>query len=110
MEKLVVYRAAIRAVLSRHIHPYSVGDIEVSLVADEECDHYQVFIVGWSRQHYHFGPTISMQIKRGKVWIHHNGTEFNLAQELMELGVAKSDIVLGWQPPEIRKFTDYAVG
>jgi hypothetical protein len=51
-----------------------------------------------------------MQIKKCKVWIHHNGTEFNLAQELMELGVAKSDIVLGWQPPEIRKFTDYAVG
>ncbi len=32
-----------------------------------------------------------------------------VAQELVDLGVAKEDIVLGFQSPEMREYTDYAV-
>jgi hypothetical protein len=32
-----------------------------------------------------------------------------VAQELVERGVAKDDIVLGFQAPEMREYTDYGV-
>jgi XisI protein len=39
----------------------------------------------------------------------HNTTEHELDLELMEMGVLKTDIVLGLYPPELRQFTGYAV-
>ncbi|MEB3231915.1 MAG: element excision factor XisI family protein [Leptolyngbyaceae bacterium] len=44
-----------------------------------------------------------------KNWIQGNGTEDDLAQELVELGVPKTDIVIGFHAPELRKYTEYAV-
>jgi alpha-D-ribose 1-methylphosphonate 5-triphosphate synthase subunit PhnL len=48
-------------------------------------------------------------IKDGKIWIQHNMTEIDLAQELVRLGVPKEDIVLGFHSPFMRQFTEYAV-
>ncbi len=36
-------------------------------------------------------------------------TEMRVAQELVDLGVGKEDIVMGFQPPQMRKYTAYAV-
>lgn len=37
-----------------------------------------------------------------------NNTEVRFAEELVKQGVPREDIVLGFQPPSIRPFTDYA--
>lgn len=37
-----------------------------------------------------------MDIKDGKIWIQHDGTESGVANELGELGVPKADIVLAY--------------
>ena len=49
-----------------------------------------------------------MAIKSGKIWIQQNMTEIRVAQELVNRGIAKTDIVLGFQAPEMREYTDYA--
>lgn len=36
-------------------------------------------------------------------------TEMRVAQELVDLGVAKEDIMLGFQAPEMREYTGYLV-
>lgn len=38
----------------------------------------------------------------GKIWIQHDGTDLNVAEQLLEAGVAKEEIVLGFQPPAVR--------
>ncbi|HAG80888.1 MAG TPA: XisI protein, partial [Cyanobacteria bacterium UBA12227] len=43
------------------------------------------------------------------IWIQHNMTELDIAQELVRLGVPKEDIVLGLHSPFMRQFTEYAV-
>ncbi|MGB8690593.1 MAG: element excision factor XisI family protein [Microcoleus sp.] len=48
-------------------------------------------------------------MKDGKIWIQQNGTEIDLGQELVNIGVPKSDIVVGFHPPYMRQFTDFAV-
>jgi hypothetical protein len=42
-------------------------------------------------------------------WIEKDNTEDGVAPELVEAGIPKSQIVLAFRPPEVRKHTDYAV-
>ncbi len=44
-----------------------------------------------------------------KIWVQQNMTEMRIAQKLVDLGVPKQDIVLGFQPPEIRQYTESSV-
>ena len=50
-----------------------------------------------------------LDIKDEKIWIQCNSTDIDIAEELVNLGVEKQDIVLGFQPLYMRKYTDYAV-
>ncbi len=49
-------------------------------------------------------------LKDGKIWLQHNGTELGLAHEFVALGVPKQDIVVGFHSPFKRQFTEFAVG
>jgi hypothetical protein len=48
-------------------------------------------------------------IKDGKIWLQQNATDFDIGQELVEMGIAKEGIVLGIHPPYKRPFTSYGV-
>ncbi len=45
----------------------------------------------------------------GKFWIQRDGTEYSIAQELLDAGVQKDRIVLAFRSPEMRRMTDFAV-
>ncbi|NEO59054.1 MAG: XisI protein [Moorea sp. SIO4G2] len=49
-------------------------------------------------------------IRDGKIWIHYDGIEDGITDELVASGVPKDRIVLAFHPPEIRKHTGYGVG
>ncbi|MGC1305871.1 MAG: element excision factor XisI family protein [Phormidesmis sp.] len=49
-----------------------------------------------------------LDIKDGKIWIQHDGTEAGIATQLLELGVPANDIVLAFHSPNMRKFTEFA--
>jgi hypothetical protein len=53
---------------------------------------------------------LHLDIKGEKIWIHHDGTEIDIADELVKLGVPKSDIVLAFHEPLVRQYTGFAVG
>ncbi|BBC24751.1 fdxN element excision controlling factor protein [Pseudanabaena sp. ABRG5-3] len=44
-----------------------------------------------------------LDIKNGKIWIQINNTELDIGQALVEKGVPKEDIVIGFQPVYIRQ-------
>jgi hypothetical protein len=52
---------------------------------------------------------LHLDIKNDKIWIQHNGTELDIAQELVKLGIPKEWIVLGFQSAYKRQFTEFAV-
>ena len=64
---------------------------------------------GWHNKKRIFGPVLHLDIKGGKIWIQWNGTEDDIAAELVALGVPKHDIVLGFHTPMLRQYTEYAV-
>ncbi len=47
-------------------------------------------------------------IKDGKIRIQHDGTEIGVANELVEMGVPKEDIVQAYHPPYKRPYTGFA--
>jgi XisI protein len=49
-------------------------------------------------------------IKDEKIWIQYDGTEYSIAQELIDLGVPSQSIVVAYHAPYSRKFTEFAVG
>jgi hypothetical protein len=51
---------------------------------------------------------IHLDIKDGRVWIQHDGTSEGIADELVEAGIPKEHIVLGFRYPQYRKYTEFA--
>jgi len=111
MAKLEKYRDAIKQVI-RNYQQYTKADspVEAQIMFDTEHDHYQLVHVGWEKQRRVYGCVLHFDIKNEKIWVQHNGTEGNVADELIDLGVDKLDIVLGFHSPYKRQFTEFAVG
>jgi hypothetical protein len=110
MEKLQQYRKLIEQILEEYSqNKPAYGEIEVETIFDRERDRYQIVYLGWKQQKWIHTCALHLDIKQEKIWIQWNGTEKDIAAELVALGVPKDDIVLGFQTPFMRQFTDYAV-
>lgn len=110
MEKLTRYSEIIQNLLLDYSqNKPAFGDIEVQTIFDTVRHHYQVVYIGWKNQTLIHTCPIHLDIKNDKIWLQWNGTERDFAEELVVLGVQKEDIVLGFQAPSMRKFTEYAV-
>lgn len=72
-------------------------------------DRYVIMSVGWDNIKRIHGSLIHIDIVGDKVWIQRDGTEDGVATELEEAGIPKSNIVLGFHPPDVRPDTGYAV-
>lgn len=111
MDKIDKYRSYVRQVLSEHADTAdSDGTIRREVLFDTEHDRYQLFIVGWKGYKRFHGSLIHMDIISDQIWIQYDGTEYGVANELVDLGVPKSDIVLAFHAPYKRKFTGFGVG
>jgi len=111
MDKLTQYRDWIQRVLDKYsqVKPAN-GEIEVYKFFDRQDDHYQVFHAGWNQYRRVFGPLIHIDIIDGKIWIQYDGTEVGVANELVDFGVPKHDIVLAYHAPIMRQYNGFAVG
>ncbi|NEQ76260.1 MAG: XisI protein [Okeania sp. SIO2C9] len=69
----------------------------------------QLLNVGWDGNERIRGCVLQIDIKNEKIWIQHDGTKMGIADELVDLGVPSSDIVLAFHAPYKRKYTGFAV-
>ncbi|NEO43628.1 MAG: XisI protein [Moorea sp. SIO4A3] len=56
-----------------------------------------------------YGTIVHGSIRDSKIWIHYDGIEDGITDELVASGVPKDRIVLAFHPPEIREHTGYAI-
>ena len=111
MDKLANYRDKIKQILTTYSqYKPKYGEIALELVFDEKRDHYQIIGIGWNQQERIYGCMMHFNIKGGKIWIEENTTEADIAEELVEMGVPKQDIVIGFNTPKMRQLTEFAVG
>ena len=111
MVKLQKYREIVKQILIKHSqYKPSYGEVEIEQVFDIERDRYQIVSVGWNNQKRIYGCMMHLDIKDDKIWIQQNTTEVDLASELIDMGVPKHDIVIGFHTPKMRQLTDFGVG
>jgi XisI protein len=111
MDRVERYREIVRRVIEDYAQPApSHGDIETEAIIDRDRDHYEVIHVGWNGHRRVHGCVIHVDIRGGKIWIQHDGTDRPVADELLAAGVPPEDIVLAFHPADVRKHTEFAVG
>lgn len=108
MANLEIYRQYVRRILEDYgQYRPAYGNVEMELVIDTERDHYELMSVGWHGQRRIHGALIHIDIKQGKIWIQHDGTEGGVANDLVALGVPKEDIILAFHAPYKRQYTGF---
>jgi hypothetical protein len=83
MANLETYQEAIQSLLT---------DISSQSISDSGNNHHRVY-----------GCVLHIDIKERKAWVQNNGTEWAIADDLMERRVLTQDIVLGFYSLSKRK-------
>jgi XisI protein len=112
MDKLIQYQNFIKQILTEYQRisaQVPVPDVDEVLMFDDERKQYLWFNIGWKQGKRVKGISVYIRIKNEKIYIEEDWTEEGMANELLRLGVPKEDIVLAFQPPEVRKFTEFAI-
>lgn len=111
MEKVARYQAIVQQVLEDYVTKAPSDEkVSVELSFDPQRGHYQVLHIGWHEENRIYGCVIHLNLRGDKIWVQHDGTEADITGCLLEHGVPNSDIVLGFQAPIKRPYTDFAVG
>lgn len=111
MDKVTKYKQIVRQVVEEvaALSPEMENGVENQLITDDEHGHYLYFGVGWAKENsgWIYASFIHIDIKAdGKVWLQHDGTDLRIADKLEVYGIPKSDIVIGFQAPAVRKYME----
>jgi hypothetical protein len=110
MEKIKKYEKAILDIIKSQ-RPVILKDPDSYVIKDVKNHHYQILLSGWGEgekyfikvfMHFHIRPD-------GKIVILENHSSTDVGEELVERGIAKSDIILGFLPEYARPYSGYAV-
>lgn len=109
MDTSIRYSEIAKNVLRNYANFVNQGGNEPLHVAfDDEHHSYLVLNIGWQGKKYIHSATLHLEIIGGKIWIQSDNTEEGIAADLLEAGVPKDDIALGFRHPKIRKYTEFA--
>lgn len=109
MDRLEQYRTIIEQVLTQRVNDLKdFPDLRDKTVFDRRTDSYLLLREGWDKSRRVHAIVVHLEILDGKIWVQEDWTEHGVAADLEEAGVPKSDIVLGFQPPQVRPYTEYA--
>jgi XisI protein len=109
MDNLEQTRKLIREILTEYTtHRYLGGGIQNETIFDTETDRYIVMMMGRENKKRVHGCLIHVEIIDGKIWIQRDGTQDGIATLLVENGIPKDKIVLGFKSPEMRQYTEFA--
>ncbi len=89
--------------------PYRYGDVITYVVVSRDRNHYMLIHEGWEKNHRVHGTIVHAEIRDDKIWIHYDGTEDAITDELVAAGVPKDHIVLAFHPTHVRQHTGYAI-
>lgn len=114
MDRVNQYKKIVRELILEiaSMMPLEEDGVENQTITDDEHGHYLLFSVGWEGDNWQYASFAHIDVKPdGKVWLQHDGTDWRIAEQLVERGIPKNNIVVGFQPPHARALMeDYAVG
>jgi hypothetical protein len=111
MDKLTQYRSLVKKHLSEFAAYANRGRpvaVETDCVFDEQRDQYLLMSFGWNQDRRVYITLLHARIQGGKIWIEQDDTEEGMANALVCAGVPREEIVLAFQPPNLRQLTEFA--
>ena len=114
MDRIAGFQKALLTIMKEYsderTESSSASDTKVvyKTVIDEPNNRYQLVLVGWQHRERIYHVIFHAEIVNNKIWIEEDNTEDSLAEMLVEKGISKKDIVLGYFSEFHRKHTEYA--
>ena len=112
MDKVTGYRELLKGLLHEYERLYKLKPrpgVESFVVFDDVHDSYMLVRLGWEANRRISQVILHVRLRDGKFWIEEEWTEEGIANELLQAGVPREDIVLAFHPPEVRPNTEFAV-
>jgi hypothetical protein len=102
------WRESIEQILRHYADiPYRYGDIFTYVIVSHDRNHYLLMHEGWENNRRVHGTIVHAEIRSDKIWIHYDGLEESITEELVAAGVPKDHIILAFHPPHLRPHTGY---
>jgi hypothetical protein len=110
MDKALKYKKLIRDMLTEMASRFrNNSNWEILEAYDDEHGQYLLFTDGWKADSRDYGCFMHLEVKPdGKIWIRRDGTDFDMGSMLLEEGITKQEIVLGFRSPWLRAMSDFA--
>ncbi|MEP7338691.1 MAG: XisI protein [Acidobacteriota bacterium] len=111
MDRIAQYRDIVERVLTEALEfmgPANDQGVEYKLMFDRQRDSYAITAIGFDGPRRVHRFVIHLEIINGKVWLQADNTDLVIARDLERAGILKNEIVLGFQEPEVRPYTEYA--
>jgi len=110
MDQLTAWQEIISQILKYYADlPYSHGDLKHKLIISEDKKNYLLMTIGWENESRVHGCVVHLEIIDDKIWVHRDGIEDGIANELVSAGIPQNQIVLAFHPVEVRPYTGFAV-
>ncbi|MBL1208383.1 XisI protein [Geminocystis sp. GBBB08] len=110
MDKLTEFYNIIYPIIKEYADlPYYDKNLQHKLVISDDHKDYLLMTIGWKNDVKIHGCVVHLEIINDKIWIHRDGLEDGIADDLLRAGIPKHEIVLAFHPPEIRHLTEFAV-
>lgn len=111
MDRINYYREVIQSVLHKYAQLFNQQPkgVDVVAVCDETTDTYAIVNVGWDGNERLNTTSVLMRIVNGKIWVEEDRTMYGFVDELLAQGIGQDEIVLAFQPPKMRQYTEFAV-
>ena len=111
MEKITAFKKIVRDLMTEYfIPPQQLPEGgEQYLVQDDIRNEFLIFNNYWTERGRIYGCLLHIQIKNDKIYVQYNGTDTDIAADLMSQGVSNQEIVLAFQHPAKRRHTPFAL-
>jgi hypothetical protein len=110
MDRLDFQRDAVQEILESYdaLNQKANSSTESLVVIDRAHDQYLLIITGWNQTRRIRNVFFHVRLKDGKIWIEEDWSEDGFASELLSRGIHHGEIVLAFQPPQVRPHTEFA--
>lgn len=111
MARVNQYRQILEKVLGDYAAiPYSYDDLKAELIISKDENRYLIITSGWEDNMRIHACIIHIDIIDKKLWIQRDSSEDGIALDLLAAGIDEKEIVLGFHPPKIRAYSNFALG
>ncbi len=110
MDRLTERKRLVKKIM-QEVYEYfpEENTVRTEFISDDTAGHYEIMQVGWAYGRRIHGTVVHVDVTESRVLVEHNGTDIDVVEMIQKAGIPDSEIVLGWHPPHMRQYTEFAL-